>query len=184
MSKPIIVCFKNAEIPTTNTNIQDAVRSLLCTYCTLDWKYNVEENENEESEGGGRLAVEARFKELYGGGSDDVRVEGSGDELVVFVRERELDGGWRLSPSGNFITLFTHALDYSVDFPLVQYRNRHDVGLVLKTRETDKLLCAHVPVELVAAVLDDSENWQPTEFATVRQVHMMVKTQDKDADRV
>jgi hypothetical protein len=125
--------------------------------------------------------VEARFKELYGGGSDDVRVEGSGDELVVFVREREFDGGWRLSPSGNFITLFTHALDCSVDFPLVQYRNRHDVGLVLKTRDTDKLLCTHQSVDLVAAVLDDNENWQPTEFATVRQVQMMATTRKADS---
>lgn len=47
MSKPIIVCFKNDEIVTAKAEIQDAVQSLLCTYCTLDWKYNVEENENE-----------------------------------------------------------------------------------------------------------------------------------------
>jgi hypothetical protein len=53
--------------------------------------------------------------------------------------------------------------------------------LVLKTRDTDKLLCTHQSVDLVAAVLDDNENWQPTEFATVRQVQMMATTRKADS---
>lgn len=47
MNKSIIVCFKNTEIPSTKTSVSEAVEALLCTYCTLDWKYDVQESANE-----------------------------------------------------------------------------------------------------------------------------------------
>lgn len=34
-----IVHFKNTSISVTAANLQEAVSSLLCSYCTVDWTY-------------------------------------------------------------------------------------------------------------------------------------------------
>lgn len=46
-NKPIVVCFKNNKILSREIYVEKAVSTLLCAYCTLDWKYKVYESDNE-----------------------------------------------------------------------------------------------------------------------------------------
>jgi len=42
--KTTIVCFKNKEIPVMGLDASEAVTSLLCRYCTIDWDYELQDN--------------------------------------------------------------------------------------------------------------------------------------------
>ena len=48
LTKPIVVCFDNHEITCLDAkDVESAVRQLLCSYCTCDYKFTTREKEDK-----------------------------------------------------------------------------------------------------------------------------------------